>query len=98
VTSVSITTLIASLALGSLTLFLVYINWKILQISKSILHVSKELLRETIVIRVETVLLREISMNIYNESVRLRKNTEMPDDISVPFPSIGDMEKVGTKR
>tara|TARA_Y100000593_G_C4288780_1_gene327105 strand:- start:661 stop:957 length:297 start_codon:yes stop_codon:yes gene_type:complete len=97
-TSVSITTLIASLALGSLTLFLVYINWKILKISQSILQVSKELLHETVIIRIETVRLREISMNIYDESVRLRENTEMPDDVSVPFPSIGDTKKVGDKR
>ena len=97
-TSALIITLIASLALGSLTLFLVYINWKILKISQEILHVSRELLRETVVIRIETVRLREISMNIYDESVRLRKNTEMPDDVSVPFPSIGDVKKVGAKK
>ena len=72
-------TVFGSMALGSLTLFLVWINWKILKISKDILHVSRELLHETVIIRIETVRIREISINIYDESVKLRKNTEMPN-------------------
>ena len=72
-------TILISVGLGSLTLFLVYINWKILKISQDILQVSKQLLKETIIIRVETVWIREISQSIHEESVRLRKNTELPD-------------------
>ena len=72
-------TILISVGLGSLTLFLVYINWKILKISQDILQVSKQLLKETIIIRVKTVWIREISQSIHEESVRLRKNTELPD-------------------
>ena len=72
-------TIFGSAALGSLTLFLVWINWKILRISKDILEVSRGLLEETIIIRVETIRIRDISLDIYYESVKLRKNTEMPD-------------------
>ena len=78
-----ITTILASIGLGSLTLFLVWINWKILRISKDILIVSRELLKETVVIRVETVRIREISINIYEESVKLRKNTELPETVDI---------------
>ena len=73
-------TLIASISLGSLTLFLVWINWKILRISQGILQISKNLLDETIIIRIETVNIRKLTDKIYVESVRLRKNTELPDD------------------
>ena len=68
-----ITTLLASLALGSLTLFLVWINWRILQISKHILEVSIELLAETVIIRVETIKIREVSESVLRETVRMRK-------------------------
>ena len=73
-------TVFGSLALGSLTLFLVWINWKILKISKDILYVSRELLHETVIIRIENVRIREISGNSHEERVRLRKNTEMPSN------------------
>ena len=66
-------TILLSTVVGSLTLFLVYINWKILRVSQALLKISLELLAETIIIREETVLVRHISENIYVESVRLRK-------------------------
>ena len=74
-------TIFGSTALGSLTLFLVWINWKILKISNAILEVSRDLLKETIIIRVETIKIRDISIDIYKESVKLRRNTEMPDAV-----------------
>ena len=60
-------------ATGSITLFLTYINWRILNISKGILNISVELLKETIIIREETVLIRKISEDVLVESIRLRK-------------------------
>ena len=64
---------LASIGLGSLTGFLVYINWKIFKISEKILEVSYALLKETVVIRVETVKIRDISADVLVESIRLRK-------------------------
>ena len=72
-------TIIISIGLAGLTLFLVWINWHILQISHYILRVSKDLLKETVIIRVETVRLRDISLEIIEETSRLRKNTELPE-------------------
>lgn len=40
-----------SIIIGSLTLFLVIINWKLWQVSIGIYNVSAELLEETIIIR-----------------------------------------------
>jgi len=74
-------TIFGSIVLGCLTLFLVWINWKILKISNAILEVSRDLLKETIIIRVETIKIRDISIDIYKESVKLRRNTEMPDAV-----------------
>ena len=64
---------IASLSLGSLTGFLVYINWKILKVSEKILDVSVEVLKETVIIRIETVKIRDISEDVLVETTRLRK-------------------------
>lgn len=72
-------TIIISIGLAGLTSFLVWINWKILQISQDILKVSKDLLKETVIIRVETVRIRHISLEINEETIRLRQNTELPD-------------------
>ena len=67
-----ITTILASVCLGSLTLFLVWINWRILRISQRILEVSVELLAETVIIRVETIKIREVSENVLAETIRMR--------------------------
>jgi len=74
-------TLLASIGLGSFTLFLTYINWRILRVSESILSISIRMLKETIVIREETVLIREISENVLVESIRLRKAIGSPEEI-----------------
>ena len=66
-------TIFLSAVVGSLTLFLVYINWKILRVSQALLKISLDLLEETVIVRKETVLIRHISEDIYVESVRLRK-------------------------
>mgnify|MGYP003143782517 CR=1 FL=1 len=78
-----IITLLASFGLGSLTLFLVWINWRILKISKHILEVSVELLAETITIRVETIKIREISEQVHLETIRMRKAL---GDVPAPRP------------
>ena len=75
-------TVALSIIVGSLTLFLVYINWKILKVSQALLQISLELLAETIIIREETVLIRHISEDIYVESVRLRKALGDPVEYS----------------
>ena len=80
ITSEVILTIVGSIGLGSLTTFLVYINWKILRVSRGILKVSIDLLKETIVIRKETVLIRELSEEILIESIKMRKNLDMPID------------------
>ena len=53
-----------SIIVGSLTLFLVVINWKLWKISIGIYNVSVDVLWETIVVRKETVYIREISLKI----------------------------------
>ena len=68
-----VATLLVSISLGSITLFLTYINWRILNLSKGILNISVELLKETIIIREETVWIRKISEDVLVESIRLRK-------------------------
>lgn len=80
ITSEVILTIVGSIGLVSLTIFLVYINWKILKVSREILNVSIDLLKETIVIRKETVLIRELSEEILIESIKMRKNLDMPID------------------
>ena len=65
---------LASAGVGSLTLFLVWINWKIFRISQRILEVSVELLAETIVIRVETIKIRKVSYKVLEETIRMRKS------------------------
>jgi len=62
-----------SIIIGSLTLFLVIINWKLWRVSIGILNVSIELLRETVTIKDETIYIREVSLQILDESVLLRK-------------------------
>ena len=62
-----------SIIVGSLTLFLVVINWKLWKVSIGIYNVSVELLRETVIVRKETIYIREISLKILEESVLLRK-------------------------
>ena len=76
-------TLLVSLSLGSLTLFLVWINWQILKISQHILEVSIELLAETITIRVETIKIREVSEQVHLETIRMR---EALGDVPPPRP------------
>ena len=48
------------LVIGINALALIFINWKILSLTKHILKVSVELLAETIIIREETVTIREV--------------------------------------
>ena len=64
---------LASVALASLTFFLVWINWRIFKISERILEVSVELLAETVVIRVETIKIRKISEDVLSETRKMRK-------------------------
>ena len=75
-------TIAFSTIVGSLTLFLVYINWKILKVSQALLKISLDLLEETIVVRKETIFVRQISEKIYIESVRLRKALGDPVEYS----------------
>ena len=66
--------LVATLLVSvSITLFLTFINWRILNISNGILNISIELLKETIIIREETILIRKISEEVLVESILLRK-------------------------
>jgi|6_EtaG_2_1085325.scaffolds.fasta_scaffold15506_3 hypothetical protein len=83
----TITVALASAGVGSLTLFLVWINWQILKISQHILEVSIELLAETITIRVETIKIRKISYKVLDETIRMRKalgdsNSSHPEPLS----------------
>ena len=64
---------LAGVGLACLTLFLVWINWQILQVSKRLLKISVDLLEETIIIRKETVLIREVSQVIEQETILSRK-------------------------
>ncbi len=73
-------TLLASIGLGSFTLFLTWINWRIFKVSESILSVSIKMLKETITIKDETILIREISENVLTESIRLRKAIGDPEE------------------
>ena len=68
-----VATLLVSISLGSITLFLTFINWRILNLSKGILNISVELLKETSIIHEETVWIRKISEDGLVESIRLRK-------------------------
>ena len=65
--------LTVSIIIGSLTLFLVVINWKLYRVSVNILKVSVELLKETVLIKDETGYIREVSLKILDESILLRK-------------------------
>ena len=76
----SLSAILVGMFLGSLTIFLVYINWKILRVSRGILKVSIDLLKETVIIKKETVLIRELSEEILIESIKMRKNLDMPID------------------
>ena len=71
-----------SIIVGSLTLFLVVINWKLWKVSIGIYNVSVDVLWETIVVRKETVYIREISLKILDESILLRKAMTM--DVGEP--------------
>tara|TARA_R110002110_G_scaffold215899_4_gene429835 strand:+ start:64 stop:348 length:285 start_codon:yes stop_codon:yes gene_type:complete len=62
-----------SVALTSLTGFLLWVNYRILKISEKILVVSVALLEETIIIRQETITIREISVDILKETIVLRE-------------------------
>jgi len=73
-------TLLVSICLGSLTLFLTWINWRILKISENILNISIKMLEETIIIRKETILIKEISEDVLVESIRLRKALGDPEE------------------
>ena len=66
-------TALASIAISSLTFFLVWINWRILKLTEKLLEISVELLSETVIIRIETVRVREISESILMEATRTRK-------------------------
>ena len=62
-----------SVALTSLTSFLLWVNYRILKISEKILVVSERLLEETIVIREETIKIRVISIDVLQETVKMRE-------------------------
>ena len=64
---------LAGVGLAGLTLFLVWINWQILQVSKRLLKISVDLLEETIIIRQETIIIREVSQVIEQETILTRK-------------------------
>ena len=76
----SLFAILIGIFLGTLTILLLYINWKILKVSRDILRVSVDLLKETIVIRRETIVIRELSEQILIESIKMRKNLDMPID------------------
>ena len=52
------------LVIGINALVLLYINWRILLLTRHILNISVELLAETIIIREETVTIREVEETI----------------------------------
>ena len=64
---------LAGVGLVGFTLFLVWINWQILQVSKRLLKISVDLLEETIIIRQETIIIREVSQVIEQETILTRK-------------------------
>ena len=84
-----------SIIVGSLTLFLVIINWKLWQISIGIYRVSVELLKATVIIRKETVYIREVSLKILEESVLLRKALTI--DVEEPKPKLQRAYKKAVK-
>ena len=85
--------ILLSAILLSSTTFLLWINWRILQISASILNISEELLKETIIIRIETVKIREVSEAVYLETRKLRQNIGDPvDKDKPPKPKLTNME------
>jgi hypothetical protein len=71
---------LAGIALAGFTVFLVWLNWQILQVSKQLLSISIELLQETIIIRYETVTIREVSQVIEQETILTRKALVGDDD------------------
>ena len=73
-------TLLASICLGSFTLFLTWINWRILKVSENILNISIKMLKETIIIKKETILIKEISEDVLVESIKLRKALGDPEE------------------
>ena len=75
-----------SIIIGSLTLFLLIINWKLWQVSIGILNVSLELLRETVIIKDETIYIREVSLKILDESILLRKALTLDVGEAKPKP------------
>ena len=75
-----------SIIVGSLTLFLVVINWKLWKVSIGIYNVSVELLKETVIVRKETVCIREVSLEILDESILLRKALTL--DVEEPKPNL----------
>jgi hypothetical protein len=84
-----------SIIIGSLTLFLVVINWKLWQGSIGIYNVSVELLNETVIVRKETVCIREVSLEILDESILLRKALTI--DVEEPKPKLQRAYKKAVK-
>lgn len=74
---------LAGIALAGFTIFLVWINWQILQVSKRLLSISVDLLQETIIIKVETVTIREVSQVIERETILTRKALVGDDGITL---------------
>jgi len=73
---------LAGLGLACFTIFLVWLNWQILQVSRQILNISISLLEETIIIKEETVFIRKVSQVIEKETILSRKAL-VGDNISV---------------
>ena len=75
--------ILLSVGIGGLTVFLVYLNWKILKVSEAILQINVDLLKETIIIKQETRRVKEISVQVHIETRKVRKALGTPE----PRPS-----------
>ena len=76
--------ILLSVGIGGLTVFLVYLNWKILKVSEAILQINVDLLKETIIIKQETRRVKEISVQVHIETRKVRKALGTPPE---PSPS-----------
>ena len=63
---------------GALTIFLSYINWKILQISQDILEINIKIYDETVIIREETMFIRDLSQSLLSETKYMRQTLGEP--------------------
>tara|TARA_B100000470_G_C19768746_1_gene381928 strand:- start:70 stop:420 length:351 start_codon:yes stop_codon:yes gene_type:complete len=91
-----------SVALTSLSSFLLWVNYRILKISERILWVSEQLLEETIIIREETIKIRVISIDVLKETVKMREAIGEPleeaEKRSTFTKPMDDLEKATRRR